>query len=231
MFRPSHLSRLLVALWLLLTSIPQSVSAQGLVGFKLATTADDEAIATDTVIIFYEGEIVFPMAENVAEIGKRVIGRYKHIVLDLDSPGGQLDHTALVVNALREWRRNAALRTRVRHGRSCLSACVIVFMQGEQRIAGGASAWLFHGPCPRYTNVPTPRATERYIAMLREAGVGEALLCELISGQYLSQPGKFWLSGFELFHRQGAGVITELLQAWQPEMPIIPPFDPQLRSR
>lgn len=227
----SSLSRLLFALWLLITSIPQSVSAQALVGFKLATTADDDAIAPDTVIVFYEGEIVFPMAENIAEIGKRVTGRYKYIVLDLDSPGGQLDHTSKVVTALQELRREATLRTRVRHGQRCLSACVIVFMQGEVRIAGGSSVWLFHGPCPRYANVPSPGGVGRYIAELRKAGVGEGLLCELISGQYLSQPGKFWLSGFELFHRQGAGEITELLHAWQPEVPVVPPFDPQLRSR
>jgi hypothetical protein len=227
----SSFSRLLFALWLLVTGIPQSAWAQTLVGFTLATTADDNAIATDTVIVFYEGEIVSPMAENLAEIGKRVIGRFKYIVLDLNSPGGQLDHTAKAVTVLREWRRDATLRTRVRHGQRCLSACVIVFMQGVERIAGGASAWLFHGPCPRYTNIPSPRGTERYIAMLQEAGVGEGLLCELISGQYLSQPGKFWLSGFELFHRKGAGVITELLHAWQPEAPVVPPFDPQLRPR
>ncbi len=224
-------SRLLIALWLLITGIPQSVSAQALVGFRFATTADDDAIAPDTVIIFYEGEIVFPMADNIAEISKQLMGRYKYIVLDLDSPGGQLDHTIKVVTALWEWRRDAILRTRVRHGRHCLSACVIVFMQGNVRIAGGASVWLFHGPCPKYTNVPSPGGTERYLAMLREAGVGEDLLCELTSGQYISQPGKFWLSGFELFHRKGAGVITELLHAWQLEAPVVPPFDPQLRPR
>lgn len=210
---------------------PQASSQSNRVGFQLLTTAEDANIDARTIVIRYEGPIVFPMAENLADIARELIGRFDKIVLDLDSFGGQLDHTEKVIGALREVRRQVTLHTLVRHGRSCLSACVVIFMQGQQRSAGGASVWLFHGPCPLYTNIPTAKATHRYVEMLREAGAGRSLLCELEDGQYLSRPGKFWLSGYELFHRKGASVITELLPSWQSEEPALPPFDPNVQHR
>lgn len=227
--RPAGL--LAILLFLLVSGGPRQAAGQPWVGFELQTKADNNEIGESTIVVFYQGQIVFPMAENLEEIGRTVVGRYKEVILDLDSPGGQLSDAAKAVAALRSWRRDAKLNTRVRHGRNCLSACVILFMQGDERLAGGASVWQFHGACPPFTNRPSSAATERYIAMLRESGVGEEFLCELTSGRYLTLPGKYWLSGYELFHRKGAGIITGLLPSWQPEPPSVPPFDPRVRSR
>jgi hypothetical protein len=155
------------------------------------------------------------------------IKRYDTIILDLDSAGGLLSYTEEVLAVLQSIRLSVQLNTYVRHGSECLSACVLVFLQGEERIAGGASAWLFHGVCHAFTEVPTPKQTERFIALMAAAGVSESFLSTLIDNGYLSRPGEYWLSGYELYHIHNAGIITSLLDPWRPRSPafVRPPGD------
>ncbi|MGE0697605.1 MAG: hypothetical protein AB7O57_00765 [Hyphomicrobiaceae bacterium] len=182
-------------------------------------------------IITYRGEIAYPFADNLADIWAGLEPLAKDVVLDLDSPGGELAEAEKAIRLIADMRRWARVTTRVRHGTSCLSACALVFAQGEERIAGGSSAWMFHGACGRYTNVPSPEPTRRYIAILETAGVAASFLCRLGDEGRLSRPGKFWSSGYELLHVHKAGLVTRLLESWQPETAIEPPFDPQVRSR
>lgn len=224
----------LVAVLLSLLPVASSgkaVAQSTRLGFETLTRADDQGIPPGTVVIQYDGPIVAPMADDLRSLIASLDVRFDTIVLDLHSQGGQLDHVEKVMALLGDVRRNRTLNTMVRQGRSCLSACLLLFMQGEKRVAGSASVWLFHGPCPLYTNVPSADAAGRYLRLLRQVGVGEALLCELVDNQYHTKPGKFWLSGRELYERRGAGVITEMLPSWQPEEPIRPPFEPQLQHR
>jgi hypothetical protein len=197
-------------------------------GFEKPAVVPDRP---DTVVVRYRGPIAYPMAENLEEIGKELRTVYRTVVLDLDSEGGTLAHAALVIQVLRRLRAQMALHTVVQQGRSCLSACIPIFMQGSERKAGGASVWMFHGACGAYSNVPTATATNRYLQLLSEAGVAEAFLCRLRELGAFSEPGGYWMSGYELFHDRDAGVITELLPAWQPEQPVAPPFEPLLRPR
>lgn len=200
-------------------------------GLELRTHHDDRAIAEGTLVARWKGPIDHPLASRLATLVSDVEGRYGIVLLDLDSEGGRLAHVRDVLRALAELRRKADLQTRVAHGARCLSACIPVFMQGRRRIAGGASAWLLHGACAAYTNVPAAQGTREYLAILREAGVSDDFLCGLERQGVFTRPGAYWASGYELFHRLDAGIITELLPAWQPEEPAMPPFDPQLGPR
>lgn len=181
--------------------------------------------------ITYSGPIDFPMAENIADIWARIGDGHTSVILDLDSVGGELTHAEKVIAVLRDIRRETLLVTRVRQGRRCLSACVLVFVQGERRLAGGATAWMFHGPCPWYTNSPAAGPTERYVTLLAERGVSMSFLCLLSRNGYLDRPGKFWASGYELIHVYDAGIITELIEPWEAEEPATPAIDPHLRAR
>lgn len=204
---------------------PAGGETRPLVGFTVAETAPGEATIT------YAGPIDFPMAENLADIWARIRGGSTSVLLDLDSVGGELTHAEKVISVLADIREDARLRTRVRQGNRCLSACVLVFVQGERRLAGGATAWMFHGPCPLYTNSPAAEPTQRYVTLLAERGVSAGFLCLMTRNSYLESPGKFWASGYELVHVYDAGIITDLSEPWEPEAPSPPPFDPQLRGR
>jgi hypothetical protein len=66
---------------------------------------------------------------------------------------------------------------------------------------------------------------------LRDAGVGNGFLDMLLEKGYLTSPGEYWLSGYELFNAPGANVITFLIDSWHPLPPRSAPFDPQIRPR
>ena len=229
--------RFSICVWLsiaFLTAVPSLGMAERpntWIGFEVLENADDSTIKPDQVVIKYVGPISFPMAENLQEIWQTIKGKYKVVVLDLDSPGGDLVHAEKVIAVLERMRSEVVLKTLVQQAQKCLSACVLVFVQGVERVAGGATAWMFHGACSQFSNAPVEEPTRRYVGVLRAAGVDDGFVCQLEAKGYLTRPGQFWISGYELFHTAKANVITRLLPNWQPEAPRSLPIDPQIRSR
>jgi hypothetical protein len=212
-------------------AIPAVAERSGGIGFEVLTAAGSAAIAPGVALVRYKGQIAYPMAEDLAEIWREIKGRHTRIVLDLDSSGGDLVHAEKVIAILREMAGEVALTTVVEQGNRCLSACVLVYMQGSERAAGGATAWMFHGACPPFSNIPSAAATRRYLSDLEEAGAATQFLCTLETSGYLDAPGRFWVSGYELFHVYEANVITRLLEPWEPAAPHALPIDRQIRSR
>lgn len=200
-------------------------------GFTIKTHKQDPALAADEIYILYSGPVAFPLAENLQEIWQQVKDSITRVTLEIESMGGEVGVARKVVSLLREIRSTATLITRVEAGKTCASACLLIYMQGMERQASGASSFMFHGVCPFFTNIPNQKATEQFIEMLTEAGVSGNFLSYLSSCGYLTKPGAFWISGYELFHVAEANVITELLPSWNPALPTIPPFDPHLRPR
>lgn len=193
---------------------------------EVLTQADNPTIAADTLVVRLTGPILPPIAESLAEAWRTHEG-HGRLLLDLDSPGGSLDEAEALVGVLAVIRAEARVDTLVRHGALCASSCIAVFVQGADRAAGGASAWLFHGACrDPASNVPSLALTHRYLEILRAAGVDEAFLCRLVTEGYVTSPGQFWLSGYELFHVYRAGIITRLLEPWRPEPPRVAPPPP-----
>jgi len=198
----------------------------------MLTSAGNPTIAADTVVLRLTGKIEPPMARELAAMWPDRAPQHRRLLIDLDSPGGSLAETEALVSAIAGIRAEGRVDTLVRHGALCASACVAIFVQGEDRAAGGASVWLFHGACrDPGSNVPSIALTERYLDILREAGVTESFLCTLAGEGYVTTPGKFWLSGYELYHVHNANVITRLLDPWRPETPTLPPTDPAIGPR
>lgn len=200
-------------------------------GFAVFTSDDNPTVPAGTIVIRYAGPITADMAEGLATIWSDNRGKYARVLLDIDSPGGELGAAANAIEVLREVRSTARLDTLVRQGARCLSACVPVFAQGSERTAGNATAWLFHGACRTGTNVPSLAATVEYVELLREAGVAAAFLDRLVEQGYLHTPGGYWLSGYELHALSGAGIVTRLLDPWEPQAPRLPPAAPAIRPR
>lgn len=195
-------------------------------GILVLTRETNQTIAADTVVLRVTGPIVPPMAADLDRVWSEVGADYTRVLFDLDSPGGSLPETEKIVATIAGIRDTAKVDTLVRHGAMCASACVAIFVQGEQRLAGGASVWLFHGACYDRTNVPSLGLTHRYLDILREAGVSEDFLCHLVDRNYVTTSGKLWISGYELVHVYEANIITRLLEPWRPEPPEFGPRDP-----
>jgi hypothetical protein len=210
----------IVALGLLGAAIPLAAGA----GVEVLTEADNPTIAADMLVVRLTGPMVPPMARDLAAAWQASGDGRRRLLLDLDSPGGSLGEAEAIISALAAIRAEARIDTLVRHGALCASACIAVFVQGEDRAAGGASAWLFHGACrDPASNVPSLALTERYLAILRAAGVDDRFLCDLVAEGYVTTPGQLWLSGYELVHVHDAGIITRLLEPWRAEPPRDPP--------
>ncbi|MCB1501689.1 MAG: hypothetical protein KDK07_18205 [Bauldia sp.] len=189
-------------------------------GIEPLTSAENPTIPSDTVVIRLTGMIEPPMAKELEAIWTGFSASHGRMLIDLDSPGGSFTETEALIDAIANIREGARVDTLVRHGAMCASACIAVFVQGEDRAAGGASVWLIHGACrDRATNVPSLALTDLYLDMLRDAGVSEAFLCELVAKGYVTTPGKLWISGYELVHVYHANIITRLLEPWRPEPP------------
>jgi hypothetical protein len=191
-------------------------------GLRLFTHADETWIKADAIGLRFTGPLTPPLAENLRDLLLSDPQVYDHVVLELDSPGGELGYVGKIVEVLSEVRKRSTLVTRVMGAQVCASGCVAVYMQGETRRASGASVWVFHGACTLGSNIPSPLETEDFLKQLETSGVDPQFLCDLRDKGYVSKPGNLFLSGYEIFHVSRSGIIQELLPSWQPEDPVLP---------
>lgn len=188
-------------------------------GLQIFTRATQDWMAADAIGLRYRGVLDARLAEELAGLLIGTQPAFRHVVLELDSEGGDLEAVQRISGVLKAARKTAELTTRVMGGGTCASGCIAVFMQGEKRKASGASVWVFHGACPAGSNIPSLSATKDYLDLLADAGASEDFLCKLAQEGYVTRPGAWMISGYELFHVYHANIITELLPAWQPEEP------------
>lgn len=195
------------------------------------THETNDTIAEELVVLRLQGAIEPPIAQAFEDIWEELGPGHARLLIDLDSPGGDLEETEAFVEVIKAVRRTAAVDTLVRHDATCASACIAIFVQGGKRHAGGSSTWMFHGACRGQTNVPSLTQTDRFLDLLRDAGVADDFLRRLVADGYVTTPGKLWLSGYELFHVFEANVITDLLPAWRPEPQQVPARNPMFGPR
>lgn len=180
------------------------------------TRKENASIAADTLVVRIRGPILPPVTRRFNEAMASSIPDPKTVIVDIDSDGGTLDEAERLAAALHALRDRYDLKTFVRHGGHCLSACVLVFLEGEERIAGSASSWLFHGVCHRYRDRPSPKETQRFIDLMMRSGINKDFVCRMIEKGYFTDPGDFWASGYELFHVYDSNIITQMIEPWQP---------------
>jgi hypothetical protein len=145
-----------------------------------------------------------------AEFGKAG-GTIRSVTLTLDSEGGSVAATDRVIATLRKVQHTHPLRTVVRHGSKCWSACVPVFLAGKHRTAALTSTWMFHEVwttdghgSPRIDRARSDRVFNDYFL---SAGVSEAWLKRL----YLLIPhSDYWQTGQNLWEDK-SGIITHPL--------------------
>jgi len=170
----------------------------------------------DGLIFAWRGEVRAPMAQRFAEAFDAHRDEAGRIVIELSSPGGSLAEGHAVIDVIGAMKRTHEVDTRVRARDICLSMCVPIFLQGEDRIAAPSSHFMFHQPTAVdfFTEEKVERpAFERrmdaerfYNRYLIASGVnpvwGETLKAEW--------DGKdVWKTGKELFE-EDAGIVTVL---------------------
>jgi hypothetical protein len=195
-------------------------------GLEVFTTDQLSWMAADSVGLRYTGPLRPPLAAELRKLLLATPQRFNHVVLELDSDGGELAHVIELVSVLQEVRNRMELTTRVMEGALCASGCIPIFMQGEKRKASGSSVWVFHGARSAFTNIPDPSATETYLAMLSSSGMAPSFRAILEAENRIYRPGSFILSGYELFEIYKAGIITQLLPTWREEAPVLRPGMP-----
>jgi hypothetical protein len=197
---------------------PFALDTTKMVGFKVIT-ADGAVSAPDLVVIEYDGPIVFPMAENLRAIWSEIEknGRFQRVALRLNSPGGTDLHGFEVIDLLREMREKVRLMTVVNEHDLCASMCVPIYLQGDVRYAGPATSWMFHGAAKGLSNIPVLAPTLRYFDVFKERGIDASFTTFLFDNNYVTSPGAYWISGYELAVK--SNIITKLLPNWQPQEP------------
>lgn len=184
---------------------------------EIFTRMDNDSIDERTMVMRITGAIFPPMAREIEQAWASRPGSIARMLIDIESPGGELGETERIVEVIRAIRAQGKVDSLVRHGALCASACVAIYAQGEERAAGGSSVWLFHGACHRGSNVPSIALTGRFLDLLAEAGVSSDFIRTLTERGYVTNAGKLWLSGYELHHVFEANIITRLLDPWRPE--------------
>ncbi|MFN4144141.1 hypothetical protein [Aestuariivirga sp.] len=192
-------------------------------GLEVFTRRELSWIAEDAVGLRYRGDIAPPLIDELRRVLLEGPQRFNHVVLELDSCGGELRYVEQVVALLADIRGRMELTTRVMEGAVCASGCIPVFMQGEKRKASGASVWVFHGARGANTNVPDPAATLDYLELMTASGLSAEFRRSLEAENRIYRPGSFIFSGYEVFEMHRAGIITELLPPWREETPVLPP--------
>lgn len=81
---------------------------------------------------------------------------------------------------------------------------------------------MFHGASSAFSNIPDPGATEEYLELLTSSGMNSVFRAELEVDNRVYRPGRFVLSGYELFAVHKAGIITELYPFWREREPVFP---------
>ena len=175
-------------------------------------TADAQLEDDGTLYIFYRGEVVRDMAGYIERIFKKYEEKSHKVILQLDSPGGDVEGGEQVIHILKRIKQTHRLLTVVMPGRTCASMCVPIFLQGHDRHAARSSLWLFHeaakpaeGGKVRIDREETLRLFQRYFV---PAGVSVDWLNSILP---IIRGADLWQTGQDLIGKN-TGIVTYAIE-------------------
>lgn len=183
-------------------------------------------------VIKLSGTIAYPMDEQFREALAQMTDSKKNLWVQLNSKGGSNERGSNIIKMLQAQKSQGRhVVTLVENGDTCASMCVPIFVQGNNRLAGEGSLFMFHGSTLfNFTNVPDPLQTRLMMQFFYDAGVNSKWLQSLIDGGVFSKPGSYWISGKEMSEAQ-ALVSTQLIPRHVTDEPWRAPVDPNIRPR
>ncbi|GJL93939.1 MAG: hypothetical protein DHS20C05_03440 [Hyphococcus sp.] len=100
----------------------------------------------DALVFAWRDGIDVPMARHFADAYDEYRGEASRIIIELNSTGGSLYEGGQVIKVIDRMKRTHKVDTRVGPRRICLSMCVPIFLQGEERSAAATARFMFHEP-------------------------------------------------------------------------------------
>jgi ATP-dependent protease ClpP protease subunit len=190
-------------------------------------TSDDEQASSSfefnekdgTLSIAWSGPIVPGMADYLRAALDQYGTASHRVVLFLNSDGGEVDEGDRVIHVLDGIKPTHRLITAVLDGNLCASMCVPVFLQGDHRLAGRTSRWIFHeaakpGASEKERMEETLRLLQKYYV---PAGVSEHWLKRIVP---IIERADLWESGGDLIGTN-SGIVTHPLEKWTER--VVPP--------
>lgn len=187
---------------------------------------DGRVIAT---AIQLKGGIAPPLAEEIEAIFNEIEPGQK-IILDLNSPGGYTSEGYKIIEIIDSQRSKHQIDSYVANGAVCASMCVPIYVQGQEKVAGPASAFMLHGVSTWYSNSLQPEETERYVNALLERNVSSQFIQSLKLLGVFAISADYWANGQKLFDER-TGIVDKLSPALIINEPWSAPFDPNIRPR
>ncbi len=100
----------------------------------------------DALIMSWRTQIDLPMARRMIEAFEETKDRVRAVVIDLSSQGGSIYEGREAIRAINRMKLTHRVDTHVGREGICLSMCVPIFLQGQDRVAAASSKWMFHEP-------------------------------------------------------------------------------------
>lgn len=175
-----------------------------------------EEAGRDAVILRWSSPVQAPMARRFEEAYTQWKGKRSRFIIELDSPGGAVAEGKRVIQLMERIKSSHDLEMRVGRGADCLSMCVPIYLQGDERIAHPRARFMFHEPAT-YDSFTDERVKEanferRFVAdrFFDRYFVNSPMTPEWRSWLENEWVGKdVWKTGKELVE-EDSGVVTVL---------------------
>lgn len=197
-------------------------------GYTVRTTHYERAGKEPLTIVVLDGALNNGVAEATITAIKEAPS--KDLFLELNSPGGYFLEAEKIYNYIKAEKENGLkVSTYVPSGSICASACTLIFIAADERIAGEAAAFMVHGvqreSMPGFLN---SLMTSHIQQVYRDNGVSANWIIELRKKLVFSGINDFWFSGRDAVSKDVgfATVMHSGLIEYDP-----PKFDPQIHAR
>jgi len=144
-----------------------------------------------TIIFEYNGEkmimdpwpetTTFNVPERIIHVGKinsdtytkidqatkeMLINNKKKITFDFNSPGGDTDAMSIIMMQMDSLKlKGIELTTQVTKNHSCMSACTLIYLKGDKRLASHQSIFMIHSPYWANASDKEPEAKKVFIEL------------------------------------------------------------------
>lgn len=197
-------------------------------GYTVRTKVIERGDRGSLTIVIVDGALNTGVGKETIEAIKSAGS--KEIYLELNSPGGFFQEAQDIYDYIKSEKSNGLkVSTYVPSGSICGSACTIIFMAGEIRIAGEAAAFMVHGvqreSMPGFLN---PLMTSHVQKLYIDNGVASAWIVELRKKLVFSGINDYWFPGRDAASKEigFATVMHSGLIEYDP-----PKIDPQIHAR
>ena len=168
-----------------------------------------------TLIVAWSGRVELPMHTLLARAFDKWRSRSERILLQLNSPGGSLREGGDVIELLQRIKHTHKLDTYVASKAICMSMCVPIFLQGDNRIAAPDARFMFHEPKRYFDDGSEAKGFSFEREALTRRFFNKYFVNSPMDAQWRSQLEKDWIgkdifmSGAQLLE-DGSNIVNRL---------------------